>query len=132
MKHIKPLLRWTPEAYFILFAIWCACENYSASKYTDSVPFNYPAVVLIVLLTLQFFFKNRSIGLIVSSVLGIVSAYLILALWSDFSKNPTFDERGIRFLGIGGLLIIINITMAVLMFRKYLKANGTTPINVHQ
>ena len=128
MKNFKRLLTWTPEVYFIVFAIWWALETYFSSKNNSSVPINYPAIVLAVVLTLQFCLKNRMIGLILSSLLGMASAYLILALLSDISKSPTFDERGIRFLGFGGLLIATNITMSILMFHKYFKDN--IPSNV--
>jgi hypothetical protein len=66
-----------------------------------------------------FFARNRVLGMVLATILATFSAYLILALLSDFLKHPVLDANGIRFLGVGALLIVTNITMSVFMFRKY-------------
>jgi len=114
MKNLKSLLPWIPECYFIIFSIW-----WTESLYTPHQIINYPAMLLAIVLVLQFFIRNRNVGIIVSSLMGLYSAYLILALWSDLAKGPVWDEVALRFHLKGGLLIATNITMAVLMFRKY-------------
>ena len=117
MKHWRLIKNWTPEVYFILFAIWWASDSYT--NWDGYI--HYPAVILVSILTLQFLINSRMVGLILSGLLGLVSIYLIFALLSDFAKDPILDMPGIRFLIIGGLLIAANITMSVLMFRKYYK-----------
>ena len=117
MKISALIYRWIPEVYFMLVAIWWAIDSYTNWK----GDINYPAIALFSIFTLQFFIKNRIIGLLLALMIGLVSIYLILALLSDFSKIPTIDVSGIRFLFRGGLFIVSNIIMSVLMFRNYSK-----------
>jgi hypothetical protein len=109
MQKVKNLKHWLPEIYFFVFALGWAFGG----------PINYPPLVLAAILLVLFFTRNRVLGMLLATILGGFSAYLILALLSDFSKHPVLNANGIRFLGSGTLLIVTNITMAVFMFRKY-------------
>ena len=115
LQKVKNLRHWLPEIYFFIFAL----------GWTFGGPINYPPLALAAILLILFFTRNRVLGMLLATILGGFSAYLILALLSDFSKHPVLDANGIRFLGVGSLLIVTNITMAVFMFRKYGKTGSS-------
>lgn len=110
----KELSNWTPETYFLIFAFWWALSPLLTFQNLTAGDINYHACILALVLILQFYLKSRALGLIVSGILALFFVYLILALWADFSDNGS-----IRFLVLGGFLVVTSIMMAILMFLKY-------------
>jgi hypothetical protein len=109
----KRVLKWLPEIYFIAFCVWWAAE-------TSGLYINYPAILLGGLLLLQFWIRIRVIGIVVSTLFFVGSAYLILALYSDAIKAPEVNVELASFILKGAALIAANITLSIILFRKYL------------
>lgn len=114
----KAIIKWLPEIYFLVGAIWCAIETLVCSK--DP---NYLAILLIIVITIQLFIKNRIIGLAVSSAFGLAFLYLTLAFFSDLIKATSFNFNTVKFITGGTLVIGSTLIMAFRMFRKYYKAD---------
>src|SRR5687767_12321815 len=110
----KELSSWTPETYFLIFALWWALSPFLTFRDITNGDIHYPAYILVIFLILQFYLKSRALGLIVSASLALFFAYLVLALLSDFA-----DNGGIRLLVIRGFLVATSIMMAIFMFLKY-------------
>ncbi len=118
----KRLLKWLPEVYFITVALWWTIGTYLGQKSIDnSVLINYPALILMVTLIVQFFIKNKHLGIALAALITLGNFFLILALASEAFKVPAFDQRIINFLIYGGLFIALNLLMAYRLFHKYSK-----------
>jgi hypothetical protein len=95
---------------------WSTIYMYSVGHSVIS----YPSLVVIVLLIVLLFTKNKILGLLLSCVFAVYSLYLVLALVSDLQDADTFDRDATALLIKGSILIIGNLAMATLMFIKYL------------
>lgn len=126
----KRLLKWLPEVYFIVFNLWWAIGTYLGQKSLDnSVLINYPALILIAAFVVQFFIKNKHLGISLSAILILGTAFLSLTLFSDVLRFSSFDNRVIKFIIYGILLISLNLFMAIRMFRKYQKVSDNKDTN---
>lgn len=95
---MKKSLKFIPEIYFMGLGIFWAAENY----FTGGV-INYIALLLVWLLFLQLFYKNRILGLVYGTILGLISAYMILATNSEVAKfdELTAEALQLQFAGWG-------------------------------
>lgn len=117
----KRILTWTPEVYFILVLIWWSVATYLGQKNIDNtLLLNYPALILIATLIVQFFIKNKHLGVTVAAVLALGTFFLIIAMFI-YILDWDFTQRTARFLMYDGLFIALNLFMAFRMFRKYSK-----------
>lgn len=118
----KRVLKWLPEAYFVLVALWWIIGTYLGQKSIDnSILINYPALILMITLIVQFFIKNKHIGITLAAIITLGNFFLILASASEAFKVSDFDVRIIKFLTYGALFIGLNLLMAYRMFHKYSK-----------
>ncbi len=95
---MKTLLKFIPELYFMGLGIFWAAENYFSGGVN-----NYFALLIVWLMFLQLFYKNRILGLIYGTVFGLASAYMVLAVNSevgDFSKF-TIEALQLQLVGWG-------------------------------
>jgi hypothetical protein len=114
MEKSKRLLIVIPEIYFIsLLTLW-ATYNY----FDDLTLINFPAIIGIVILLILLLTKNKFVGVFISSILGMISLYLIPMLIFDFQNMRNF-EIIISLL----MLIISNVIIASIMFLKHLKSH---------
>lgn len=78
-------------------------------------------MLLIVLVTILIIWKNKVFALILASILGAISLYMILALWSELSELPTQTADYRKLFVVGHLLFISIFVSAVLMPIKYFR-----------
>ncbi|WP_250432415.1 hypothetical protein [Hanstruepera flava] len=101
-----------PEIYFIVATLY----YWSLT----AVLFNWIAFVLILLLGILIVTKNRYLGILISSLVGVVNLYLVLALFSELSEFNTFNLEAKKLLIVGLLFLGLNIFFSVRMLKKYL------------
>ena len=92
---------------------------------------NYIAIGLIIFLILQIIFKNRIVGIIIPSILVMISFYMLLALMSEFNEFLTFSSDAKELLFVGLSYFISTIIVSGIMIYKYaifeeLNANNTS------
>lgn len=111
MKRLNNTLKLLPE-YLLIVAVvfyWISTANV----------INPYAIILISGLILQIVFKNKTIGIIIPSLLIAFSLLLIFALFSELSEFPTFNREAKKLLFIGLAFFMITIFFSVIMIVKY-------------
>jgi hypothetical protein len=111
MEKLKKLSLQLPEYLLI-----CAVIFYWGSA---GIVINPIAIVLIIGLILQIIFKNRILGLIIPSLLILMSFYMFLALMSEFNEFPTFNSDAKKLLFVGLSYFISTIIVSGLMIYRY-------------
>ncbi|WP_282135044.1 hypothetical protein [Seonamhaeicola maritimus] len=124
MKKLKQFSLILPE-YFLLASV--------ILYWWQTIILNPIAIVLTSILILQIIYKNRIIGLIIPSILTLASMYMILALISEVSEFPTFNQDAQTMLFVGLQVFLSIIGISVFMFIKYLnmanKENNAIALN---
>lgn len=113
LKNMKSRL-WNIPEYLLLLAVllyWLPTSN----------PFNWVAITLIAVLVLQIIYKNKILGIIISSVLILICCYMYLALFSELREFPTFNTDAKQLLFIGLSVFTTTLVVAGFMFFKYMK-----------
>jgi len=82
--------------------------------------FNPIAIILFLLLGFTLFFKNATLAVFTSAILGLLSLYMILAVISEFREFETGDTEGIKLLTTGLLLFLATFIMSIIMGVKHL------------
>ena len=92
---------------------------------------NYIAIGLITVLILQIIYKIRIVGIIIPSVLVMISLYMLLAIMSELNEFLTFNSDAKELLFVGLSYFISTIIISGVMIYKYaifeeLNANNTS------
>lgn len=77
------------------------------------------AIGLILVLVLQMIFKNRIVGILIPSLLIVISLYMLMALMSEFNEFPTFNSDAKQLLLVGLTFFISTMAVSVIMICKY-------------
>ena len=77
------------------------------------------AISLIVILILQIIIRNRVVGLLIPSLLILISFYMLLALMSEFSEFSAFSADAKQFLLVGLSVFITSMIASGVMIYKY-------------
>lgn len=114
----KSVSKWYPELFLIASVIiyWVL----------TAMLVNPVAISLIVLLVAQLRFKNKTFGIILSFIFMLLSAYMMLAIFSDIIHLDFFYPRGLLMLCFGSLYFGGTAYFAFILLRK----NNNT-INEH-
>jgi len=111
MKKIQTTLPKIPEYYLITLVL--------LAGFTPPFSISPVSVGLAIALVLQIIYKNRKTGLIIAGLFVLINlgaAMALVAELEDFSAK----SRGFWNLLFGGLaLMILNFTMAGIMFYRY-------------
>lgn len=115
---LKYKLLLIPELYLVVATVyyWILTSNL----------LNPVAIALLVILGYLFITKNQTLGLLISGVFIALNGFLILALLSEYSEFEATAHSGNELLIVGSLFIGLNLIVASLMFRKYLKMKMAT------
>ncbi|WP_179334445.1 hypothetical protein [Winogradskyella costae] len=109
-KTITSLL---PELFLICSIIyyWTLTSNL----------FNPIAIALLAIHMYQIFSKKMILGLLISTVVIILSLFMVLALVSELAKFSVVNQSYYNLLLFGSLYLGLTLLLAGLMFFKYLK-----------
>ena len=80
---------------------------------------NPVAIVLLTLLILQWWLSIRWIGILLPSVLLLLSSYMMLAVWSEYKEYPEPNAEAYRLLAIGMGLFLLTGSLSAVMIYKY-------------
>lgn len=111
---MKKINLWNVPEYLLLLTVlfyWLPTSN----------PLNWVAITLIAVLVLQIIYKNKILGIIISSVLILICCYMYLALFSELREFPTFNTDAKQLLFIGLSVFTTTLVVAGFMFFKYMK-----------
>ena len=110
MKNFKWLTNSYPEFYFLASVIF----YWLSSSFIN--PFAWGLLALFIL---QIILKNIKLGIILSVIIGLLSFYMLLALFSEFKEFPAGSREGMKMLIIGCVYFITNIVVAGIMLVRY-------------
>src|SRR5690349_12483651 len=100
MRKLKPPQKWIPELYLLASALFYWIST--------SIFLNPLAIVLVMVLSTLFIWKNTTLGVIVSLLFLLLSLYMILALMSEIAKFSTFTRNAKLMLGVAGTWLGLN------------------------
>jgi hypothetical protein len=109
---MKKVMSYFPEIFFISGA-FCSFIIDSKASYLE--------ITIIVLMVTLLLWKNGVYAVVLSSVIGMICLYMILALWSELSEFPSKTADYWEMLIVGHLLLCSIIVCAVFMPIKYIK-----------
>lgn len=115
-QRLKNVLSFFPEAILLSMTLFMLIADLLKSS---SV--NYIVLVLIGLISRMIFLKNKYIAILISSLIALGSAYMLLAVLSEYYEFPAGDTEGIKMLLFGFLLFVSVIILAVVMPFKYFR-----------
>ena len=110
INNLKALI---PELFLIISVIYYW-------TLTSSL-FNPYAIGLLVILFYQIKSKKPVLGLVISTIVILLSLYMVLALISELSEFQNVTQNFKNLLIFGTLYIGCTLIMAGFMFFKYLK-----------
>ncbi len=111
---MRKLLKFTPELYFMGLGIFWTAENYFSRGVI-----NYFTLLLVWLLFLQLFYKNRILGLTYGVMLGLASAYMMLAVNSEVGEFEKFSMEALQLQLVGWGIFGTGLLMAGAMVYKF-------------
>jgi len=111
---MRKILKFIPEIYFMGLGIFWAAENYFIGGVI-----NYIALLLVWLLFLQLFYKNRILGITYGAVLGLISAYMILATNSEVAQFGELSAEALKMQFVGWGIFGSGLLMAGMMVYRF-------------
>ena len=111
---MKKIINIIPEAFFIGVGITWLLGDYQSGS-----TINYFALLVTWLMFLQVFYKNRILGLVYGNVLGLVSIYLLAAMYSEFKAFEVFSMESVKMIAFGSGVIIAGLVMSIAMVYKF-------------
>lgn len=114
---VSKYIPWIPEVYLILsvFFYW----------YSTSTLLNPFAIGLLLLLVFVVTFKNKALGMMVSWVFLLLSGYMVLAMLSELSEFPEFNQNAQLLLTIGSVWLGLNLLLGTMMLLKWRSISPT-------
>ena len=111
MERIKLLQKWIPELYLIASVIfyWVSTANL----------LNPIALFLLAVLAMLFIWKNEILGIVISFLFLGLSLFMVLALISELSEFPTFNQNAKTMLYVGATWLGLNILLSIIMMMKW-------------
>src|SRR3989337_3909756 len=100
MQKLKQMRKWVPELYLLASAVF---------YWISTTLLNPFAIFLVAFLSALFIWKKKTLGMMVAFLFLILSLYMVLALISEVSEFPTFNNAAKARLGAGGSWLGLNI-----------------------
>lgn len=110
MIYAKNIFKWLPYIYFFVIFLLINIPESNIYVFILTIPF-----------LLQLFFHLKYLDEILGILTFILSVWLMLAYASDLHKITTPTDQSYKFIAIGGILVISNFVMCILLFRNALK-----------
>lgn len=111
MKTLKSYLKYIPEYYFILSAIY-----YWIMTSTLINPF---ALLLLAALAALLIFKNKGLGVLLSILFILINLYMFLALLSEYRKFHEPTQAAHDLILYGSIYLGLNLLMSTVLLMKY-------------
>jgi hypothetical protein len=113
-QNMKPIIQRLPELFFMGLGMYWVTENYLASGHI-----NWIAIVFIVMLSLQLIFQQRIAGMALGLVLGLICAYMMFAVLSEFYEFKAATREALQLLGFGLGVFGVGVVSATAMVYKF-------------
>lgn len=110
---MKPIIQRLPELFFMGLGIYWVTENYLASGHI-----NWIAIVFIAVLTLQLIVQHRIAGIALGLILGLICAYMMFAVLSEFYEFKSVTKEALQLLGFGLGVFGVGVVSATAMVYK--------------
>ena len=111
MKNPTPWYLQLPEFVLMLSVLFY--------WYSTALLLNPVAILLMAVLILQLIFKNQVVGIIIPSSIALATAFLFLALISEFNEFESFTNDAALLLFVGLAFLGITALASFGMFYKY-------------
>ena len=89
--------------------------------FSTSTLLNPIAIIILLILLAQMYFKNNISGLILPVCIGFISLYMLLAIISELNEFPSFDSNAQIMAVVGLPWIVITLLAATTILLSYIK-----------
>lgn len=103
-----------PELFFMGLGMYWVTENYLASAHI-----NWIAIVFVILLAVQLIFQRRIAGMALGLMLGLISAYMLFAVLSEFYEFDVLNGKAFQLLAFGLGIFGVGVISATAMVYKF-------------
>lgn len=124
---MKQIVQRLPELFFMSLGTYWVSENYLAS-----CSVNWIALIFIVLLAVQLFLQHRIAGMALGLVLGLICAYMLFAVLSEFKQFKTVNDEALQLLAFGLGIFGLGVVSATAMVYKFAMEQQNYMQNEHQ
>jgi hypothetical protein len=115
---LKKALSYLPEALLFIAAVLSFLGELIATS-----RINYFLISCMFMIITLIIWKNKYVALGMAIILGLVSCYMLLAVFSEYSEFASGDSNGLKLLLAGGSLFISLLVVSIFLPRKYLISN---------
>jgi hypothetical protein len=115
---LKGMLPYLPEA--LLFT---AITISFLGELIETSSANFFMIGCGAILWILVIWKNRYFALCLAVILGLVSCYMLFAVFSEYKKFPSGDTDGLTLLFIGGLIFTSLLVISFFLPKKYFDIN---------
>lgn len=112
--NFKKTLSYIPEVSLLIISLFWFFESLIR---TSEV--NYLMILLTLAVAAIMIWRIKSLALILSAVLALVSLFMLLAVFSEFNEFPKGSAEGTKLLLTGSLIFTTLLGMSALMPIKY-------------
>ncbi len=123
-NHFKTLTAKLPYTYFIGLSLWMAFDGVLNGSVTSAL-----ALIVCVPFFYQLKFENRTLNIILGSLLLFWSFWITLAYIFDIAQIIAINNHSLRFILGGGVLVLFNFLASISILRK-VKAGNTNSISI--
>jgi hypothetical protein len=109
LQRLSKLGLYLPHVYFMSVAIIITANP------------NLVVIGIAIFLFAMIFIKNKIMNVAVAAFMIFFSFWMGLAFLSDFQKIVEFDNQAWQFVSLGGLFVVTNFFMAILMGLPFFK-----------
>ncbi|MHA3786592.1 hypothetical protein ACX0HA_00165 [Flavobacterium hauense] len=124
---MKQIVQRLPELFFMSLGAYWVSENYLASAQV-----NWIALIFIVLLAVQLFLQHRIAGMALGLVIGLICAYMLFAVLSEFKQFKTINDEALQLLAFGVGIFGLGVVSATAMVYKFVIEQQNYMRNEHQ
>ncbi len=122
MKKVSKYIPWMPEIYLI-FSVFFYWANAGSL-------INLYAIALLIMLAIVILVKNRAFNITISALFLILNSYMVLAMLSELSEFPEFNDNARLMLAVGSIYLGLGLFLSIVMLRKWQDKGSASTIKL--
>ena len=115
-RNFRVGIRYAPEFLLLIGGMFCLVGEWLETSSVNGV-MGFGILVIVALLLC----KNKYLALTISAILGLVSVFLMLATFAEYSEFPSGSSEGWQLLLVGMLIFGSLLVVSLIMPKKYFR-----------
>lgn len=115
---VKEAVSYIPEAFLLVGGMFCVVADLRYGS-TPLLTTGMGMGVVAILALLKW--KSKGLALVIATLSGSVSLFLMLALLAEFAQYPSGSKEGLQLLLTGSLLFLGLLVISIALPVKYIR-----------